>query len=257
MLTYLNAEFGAEIELHKKMPIGSGLGSSAASAVASVFALNQLLAQKLPDKLLLKFAIEGEKIASGSNVHLDNISACLYGGFVLVRGREPIDIVKLDVPKDLHCVIIHPRIEIKTAETRKILPDHVPLNAAISQWANVAGVVSALFKNDYELLGRSLEDNIIEQDRSVLIPHFLEMKAEALKRGAIGFGISGSGPSVFALTDKWVKAKDIASNTGGVLYQYNVGLINRDHGLYICRPLGEERKEKREKRRAKSVKRGA
>jgi homoserine kinase len=199
MLDYLETNIGISISLHKKMPIRSGLGSSAASAVGGVFALNHLLKEELSNELLLQFAIEGEKIASGKNIHLDNTAACLYGGFVLVRSENPIDIVSIPAPENLYCVILHPQIEINTSEARKKLPDKVSLSNATSQWGNTAAVIAALYESDFELLKRSIADSIIEPGRAKHIPQFNELKNVALSAGAAGFGISGSGPAVFAL----------------------------------------------------------
>lgn len=201
MLKYLKTDIGIRISLHKKMPIRSGLGSSAASAVGGVYALNQLLKTDLPNDILLKFAIEGEKIASGGNVHLDNSAACLYGGFVLVRSEDPIDIISIPLPVSLHCVVIHPKIEINTSESRKKLPDNVSLPDATRQWGNTAAVIAALYESDYELLKRSIEDSIIEPARAEQIPDFYGLRDTALNSGAVGCGISGSGPSIFALAD--------------------------------------------------------
>jgi homoserine kinase len=206
MLDYLNADFGIRISLHKKMPIKSGLGSSAASAVGSVFALNQLLESKLPNDILLKFALEGEKIASGNNIHIDNSAACLYGGFVLVRSEDPIDIISIPVPECLYCVIIHPQIEINTSESRKMLPKNVSLLQATIQWSNTAAVVAALYESDFELLKRSITDPIIEPARAKQIPDFYGLRDAALNSGAVGCGISGSGPAVFALAKSYESA---------------------------------------------------
>ena len=206
MLRYLNADFGIRLSIHKKMPIRSGLGSSAASAVGSVFALNQLLESKLSNNILLKFAIEGEKIACGKNIHFDNSAACLYGGFVLVRSEDPPDVISIPVPESMHCVILHPQIEINTSESRKLLPEHVSLVQAIAQWSNTAAVVAALYESDYELLKRSITDPIIEPARAKQIPDFYGLRDTALKSGAVGCGISGSGPAVFALADSYESA---------------------------------------------------
>jgi len=206
MLDHLNADVGINISLHKRMPIRSGLGSSAASAVGGVFALNHLLGTKLSNDLLLKFAVEGEKIASGDNIHLDNSAACLYGGFVLVRSEDPVDIISIPVPESLHCVIIHPQIEINTAESRKMLPAKVSLLQATSQWSNTAAVIAALYESDFDLLKRSISDPIIEPTRAKQIPDFYGLRDAALNAGAVGCGISGSGPSVFALADSKKKA---------------------------------------------------
>jgi homoserine kinase len=201
MLDYIKSDIGLDMEIHKKMPIKSGLGSSAASAVGSVFALNELLDLKLRNDILIEFAMEGEKIASYNQVHLDNISACLYGGFILARSQNPVDIISLPVPKNLYYVILHPHIDIDTSEARQILPRLITLPGAVEQWANTAAVVSALYREDYDLLRRSVTDTIIEPIRAREIPHFQELKDLANQAGTVGFGVSGSGPSVFALAE--------------------------------------------------------
>jgi homoserine kinase len=228
MLQALQADFGVQMELYKKMPIGSGLGSSAASAVASVFALNSLLKNPLPREELLTFAIEGEKIASGASVHLDNIAACLYGGFILVRSRKPHDIVSIPTPPDLYCTIIHPRIEIKTSISRLMLRNQIPLETAITQWGNVGGMITALFKRDYDLLSRSLKDVVAEPVRSILIPHFKELNDLALRSGALGCSIAGSGPSVFALSAGRTTAKKIGAALQKFLSRQQI-----EHDLYV------------------------
>jgi len=228
MLAELNLPYGVRMKLHKKMPIGSGLGSSAASSVAGVFGLNQLLQEPVPKLKLLEYAAEGERITSGGSLHLDNVTACLYGGFVLVRTKSPPDIVELPVPADLFCAIVHPRIEIKTSESRKMLKNVIPLATAIDQWANVAGLVSSLYTNDLALFGRSLQDKVAEPVRSILIPCYAQMKKAALESGAIGFGISGSGPSVFALSETRQAAETIGHN---LLYILNENDIAND--IYI------------------------
>jgi homoserine kinase len=228
MLQSLQAGFGVRIELYKKMPIGSGLGSSAASAVASVFALNSLLQNPLSKEELLTFAIEGEKIASGASVHLDNIAACLYGGFILVRSRKPHDIVSIPTPDDLYCTVIHPRIEIKTSMSRQMLRNQIPLETAITQWGNVGGMITALFTKDYSLLSRSLKDVVAEPVRSILIPHFRELNDLAVHSGALGCSIAGSGPSVFALSAGEKSAKKIGTALREFLSRQNI-----EHDLYI------------------------
>ena len=213
MLDDLGAEFGLNVKLHKRMPVGSGMGSSAASSVVGVYALNQILEQPLSKEKLLSYAVEGEKITSGGSVHLDNVAACLYGGFILVRGKNPPDIIQVPVPEGLVCVVVHPHIEIRTSESRRMLKHDVPLASAINQWGNIAGMIAALYSKDMELLRRSLKDVIAEPVRSILIPNFNEMKQIALDAGALGFSISGSGPSVFALC----KGRIIAEKTGNRL----------------------------------------
>ena len=217
MMDALNPNFGVEFELHKKMPLGSGLGSSAASAVASVFALNSLLKKSFSKNDLLLFALEGEKIASGSIAHADNVAPCLYGGFTLVRGCSPPDVISIPTPKDLYCTIIHPQIEIKTEFARKILRSQIKLSDAVKQWGNAAALVAGLMKPDYDLIKRSIEDFIIEPIRGSLIPNYFLLKEAALKNNALGCSISGSGPSVFALSRSEKEAKLIGSEMKKVL----------------------------------------
>ena len=195
----LQPECGFNIEIYKKINPGSGIGSSSASAAGSVFGINTLLGNPLTKKELTKYAIKGEALASQCE-HADNLAPAIYGGFTLVRAINPIDILQLPTPRDLFATIIHPDIEIKTADARALLPKEVQLNNAIEQWSNVGSLVHALHIEDYELLSRSLKDVIVEPHRKALIPHFDELKKQALKTGALGCGISGSGPSVFALS---------------------------------------------------------
>jgi homoserine kinase len=230
MMNELKFESGLEMEVHKKMAIGSGLGSSAASAVASVFAFNAMLERPLSKTELLKYAIEGEKIASGESVHLDNIAACLYGGFILVRSRNPIDIVALPVPDNLFCTVIHPQIEIRTESSRKILRKQIPLEKAVTQWGNVAGTISALYQEDFELLKRSFDDVIVVPDRSQLIPYYQDLQQVAMDSDAIGCSISGSGPSIFALSSDSETARKIGSNMSAVLNDVKIG-----HDIYISK----------------------
>lgn len=190
---------GVSVKLHKKMPIGSGLGSSAASTVAGIYGVNKLLGDPLSVKELMPFAMQGEEIACGQG-HADNVAPSLYGGFVLIRSYDPLDIIPLPTPEKLIATVIHPQIEIQTRDARKIVRQHILLKDAIGQWGNIAGLVSGLYREDYGLIGRSLEDKLIEPSRAILIPEFYNIKKKALELGALGFGISGSGPSVFALS---------------------------------------------------------
>lgn len=199
MVEKLGLNIGLEAEIHKKMPFGSGLGSSAASAVAAVFALDRLLELNLSREELLQYAIDGEVVASKS-VHADNVAPALYGGFTLIRGYNPPDVVEIDVPDDLYCTVLHPDIEINTAESRALLPREIPLNDAITQWGNTAGLIAGLLKRDYTLIGRSLKDVVAEPVRSYLIPGFSQIKEAAMDYGALGCSISGSGPAIFALS---------------------------------------------------------
>jgi homoserine kinase len=207
-LKHINASVGVEIELHKKMPLGSGLGSSAASAVAGAFAANLLFDCPLKREELLPFALEGERIACGA-AHADNAAPSLLGGFVVVRSYDPLDVIKISTPKRLYCTIVHPHIEIRTEDARKILKKEIPIKDAVTQWGNIAGLVAGLMKPDYELIRRSLQDVIVEPVRAILIPHFQEIKTSALNAGALGCSISGSGPAIFALSTSLTIAKKV------------------------------------------------
>ena len=199
MLDALQADFGFEVEITKHIKPGSGIGSSAASACGAVVAANRLLGDRFSKPELVELAMSGEMLASGSR-HADNLAPCIFGGFTLVRSTEPLDIVSLDFPP-LFATIIHPQIEIKTSEARAILPKQVPLADAILNWSNLGSLVAALAKGDYGLISRSLEDPIIEPVRKSLIPKFDEVKSASLAAGALGGGISGSGPSIFMLSE--------------------------------------------------------
>ncbi|HQE95281.1 MAG TPA: homoserine kinase, partial [Candidatus Marinimicrobia bacterium] len=198
-LETIKSQQGVSIELHKKMPLSSGLGSSAASAVAVLFAINTIFDNRLTKSELLSIALQSEKLACGA-AHADNVAPALFGGFLLIRENNPPDIVELPVPENLYCTIIHPEIEINTADARNILAPNVPLKDAVKQWANTAGLVAGLYRKDLTLISRSMNDYIIEPQRAKLIPHFYEIKKAALDRGALGCSISGSGPSLFALS---------------------------------------------------------
>lgn len=212
---------GIDIYLHKKMPLGSGLGSSAASAVAGVFAANELLNKPLPVSELVKFAMEGERLACGS-AHADNVAPSLLGSFVLIRSYDPLDIVKIPTPVNLYATIIHPQIEIKTKDARDLLRKQIYLRDAVVQWGNIAGLIAGLMQSDYDLIGRSMQDVIIEPIRSILIPGFKQAKTAALDAGALGFGISGSGPSLFALSQDAAIAEKVGEQMKNVFNSLNV-----------------------------------
>jgi len=192
-----HAGLGVDIKLHKKMPIGSGLGSSSASTVAGLFAINSLLGNLLTPNELVPFAMKGEELACGYG-HADNVAPALLGGFVLIRSYEPLDIIRLPYPKDLYCAVIFPEVEVPTRDARQLIRSKVLLKDAVTQWGNIAGLVSGLFLNDMDLIGRSMKDILIEPVRSILIPDFYLLRQLAIDNGGISFGISGSGPSVFA-----------------------------------------------------------
>jgi homoserine kinase len=224
--------FGFEIIIDKHIKPGSGLGSSAASAAGAVVAANQLLKNKFSNEELVRFAMAGEKLASGVK-HADNISPCIYGGITLIRSIFPLDIISLPAPS-MYVTVVHPQIEVKTSDAREILRKEVLLKDAIKQWGNIAGLVAGFTKNDYGLISRSLEDVIIEPVRSMLIPGFDDVKKRSIDAGALGGGIAGSGPSIFMLSEKEITAKkvegimkDIYDSTG-LKYHTYVTTINNE-----------------------------
>lgn len=228
-LEHIGSRQGFDLELYKKMPLGSGLGSSAASSVASVVAVNELLGRPLPREELLPFTMEGERVACGA-AHADNAAPALLGGFVLIRSYKPLDVVRLSTPKDLWCIILHPDVEVRTEDARRILPREITLQNAIAYWGNTAGLVAGLFTADYALIGRSLQDTIIEPVRSILIPGFDAVKRAALKAGAFGCSISGSGPSIFALSTSSTAARTIGQAMQRALIPFNL-----DSAVYVSK----------------------
>jgi homoserine kinase len=202
MIAKVDLQIGIELEIRKKMISGSGLGSSAASAVAAPFALNELLGRPFTKNELMEFALLGEEIASGC-IHADNVAPCLFGGFILIRGYNPTDIIQLSSPKKLFCTILHPQFEIKTSEARKLIKKKLPLKDVITQTGNAAGLITGLLKSDYDLIRRSLNDKIAEPARATLIPGFYEIKDAAMNNGSIGCSISGSGPAIFAFSTSY------------------------------------------------------
>jgi homoserine kinase len=237
MLEEIETEFGFEIEIYKHIKAGSGIGSSAASSAGAVFGINELLGRPFTRKELVKFAMQGEKLASG-NAHADNVAPALLGGFTLVRSSNPLDIIKIDSPSELYATVVHPQIELKTSDARSVLKQTVSLKSAITQWGNVGGLVAGLYTQDYELIGRSLHDEIIEPIRSMLIPGFDLIKQTAYENGALGSGISGSGPSIFALSkgkenaDKIAKAMSAVYEEMNLPYEIHVSKVN-DEGMKI------------------------
>jgi len=195
----LETEIGVEIELTKHMPIGSGLGSSSASTVAGLFAINTLLGNPLTKDELMPFCVEGERLACGHG-HADNVAPALMGGITLIRGSQPLDIINLPVPDQLVAGIVFPQVDVPTRDARQLIKEKVSLKDVVIQWGNIAGLVSGLYRNDYELISRSMHDVLIEPTRAILIPEFYEMKRIAMDSGVLSFGISGSGPSVVAIS---------------------------------------------------------
>lgn len=211
---------GFDMRINKAILPGSGIGSSAASAAGAVVGANHLLGNIFSNEELVRFAMFGEEVASGAQ-HADNIAPAIYGGVTLIRSAEPLDVVPLAAPP-LHVTVVHPQIEVRTADARQILKQQVPLKAAIRQWGNVAGLVAGLLKSDYQLIGRSLEDGIVEPVRSILIPGFAAVKARSLEAGALGGGISGSGPSIFMLSETQATAQAVAAAMREVYQQLGV-----------------------------------
>lgn len=199
LLEKVDTNFGFDIEIIKKIKPGSGIGSSSASAAGAVFGVNKLLGEPFSLHELIPFAMQGEKLASGT-AHADNVAPALLGGFTLVRSYKPLDVVKINTPKELYATVIHPKIEVKTADSRSVLKQKVTLQQTVTQLGNLGGLISGLYTEDYDLIGRSLHDDIVEPLRSILIPEFNNVKQNAINVGALGGGISGSGPSIFALS---------------------------------------------------------
>lgn len=232
MMERLDGNTGFEVEFVKHIKPGSGIGSSSASSCGAVVGANKLLGERFSRLELVDFAMEGEKVASGEK-HADNVAPCIFGGFVIVRSIDPLDIIALDSPP-LFATVIHPQIEIKTSEARAILPKEVPLRSAVKQWSNLGSLVAGLSQGDYGLIARSMEDFIVEPVRKALIPKFYEVKSASLKAGALGGGISGSGPSMFMLSETLERAKSVEAamqqvySTTGIEFHTYVSKINPD-----------------------------
>ena len=224
-------QIGFEITIEKHIKPGSGIGSSAASAAGAAVAANHLLGNIFSIEEVVQFAMNGEKLASGVK-HADNIAPCILGGVSLIRAIHPLDIISIPSP-DLYVTVVHPQIEVRTSDARQILKQQVLLKDAIRQWGNIAGLVTGFMKSDYNLIGRSLEDVIIEPVRSILIPGFDEVKRKCKEAGALGGGISGSGPSVFMLSKDESTAKEVelvmkgVYNRIGIEYNTYVTTINK------------------------------
>tara|TARA_B100000767_G_scaffold10845_1_gene10573 strand:+ start:12535 stop:13464 length:930 start_codon:yes stop_codon:yes gene_type:complete len=214
-------DHGFEIEIYKGIKAGSGIGSSAASSAGAVFGINELMGKPLNRNELIKYAMKGEELASGS-AHADNVSPVLKGGFTVVRCSKTPDVISLPSPSELHATIIHPKIELRTSDARAVLKKKINLEKAVEQWGNLAALVSGLCTNDYDLIGRSLVDVVIEPHRSALIPGFKELKKAAIDSGALGCGISGSGPSVFALSRGRETALRVQEEMNNTFKKFNI-----------------------------------
>lgn len=220
-LQHLKSPHGLSMKLYKQMPFGSGLGSSSASAVAGLVAANELLGRPMTRKELLPFAMEGERISSG-NAHADNVAPSLLGGLVLIRSYEPLDVIRLPYPQNLFAALVYPHVEIPTMEARRIIKSSITMKNAIRQWGNVGGLVAGFCTGDIKLIGRSMVDVVVEPIRAMLIPMFYEMRELALENHALGFGISGSGPTVFALCHQEDHASHIATVLSDMLQQNGI-----------------------------------
>ncbi|AZA90862.1 Homoserine kinase [Chryseobacterium nakagawai] len=232
---HFNLKNGFEVIIHKHIKPGSGLGSSAASAAGAAMGANIVLGNILSKDEMIHFAMFGEELASGVR-HADNIAPCIYGGITLVKSTDPIDIIPLNTP-DLFVTAVHPQVEVKTSDSRQILKKNITLKSAVEQWANIAGLVAGIQKNDFALIGRSLNDVIIEPVRSILIPKFDEIKSKSLELGALGGGISGSGPSIFMLAENRQTAENIADMMKTIYDEINI-----DNFVYVSKinPMGIE-----------------
>lgn len=205
------AEYGRDVKvtvtvIHKILP-GSGIGSSAASSAGAVFGLNELLGRPFTEEDLVRFSMEGESLIGGGARHADNVGPAIMGGVVLIRGYEPLDIIKLPVPDNFYSVVVHPHITVTTKDGRNVLPREIPLKTAVRQWGNVGGLVAGLALGDMGLVGRSVQDAVAEPARKHFIPGYDELKRSLLSGGALAVNIAGSGPAVFAVADTMEKAE--------------------------------------------------
>ena len=239
LLNETKVNCGFEIEIHKGIKPGSGIGSSAASSAGSVFAINKLIGEPYTNKELIKFAMYGEMAASGSK-HADNVAAVLLGGFTFVRNSIENDYFKLNTPIEIAFTVIHPKIELKTKDSRAVVKDKVLLKNMVEQSANLGAFISGLYTEDYDLIGRSLKDVIIEPLRSVLIPKFEKIKSVSINSGALGCGISGSGPSVFAMCKGVTTAINVGNEMKKIYdkldldYDVHISCVN-DIGIKILK----------------------
>jgi homoserine kinase len=215
LMDELGANEGFDLVFTRKINPGSGVGSSAASCVAAVVGINELLGNPFETAALIPYAMEGEKIASGAT-HADNIAPALLGGITLIRGYDPIDIKHIPYPADLWCAVVHPHLEIKTLESRKLIPTEVPLKTALQQCGNLAGLVAGLTTGDYSLIRRSIIDVFAEPYRTHQLPEFEKLRASALDSGSLGTGLSGSGPSVFSLC----RGEEMTGSVGEVMKKH-------------------------------------
>lgn len=223
-------DISCAMQIYKKMPFGSGMGSSAASAVAGAFGMNEFLSNPFTREELLPFAVEAEQLADGA-YHADNVAPSLFGGIVLLRDNKTLDFIKLPCPIGLSVVLIYPHVQVLTKDSREVLSNHVPLKDHVLQSGNLAAFIVSLYRSDFDLLGRSLEDLVIEPQRAKLIPHFYDLKKIAIDLGALGFSISGAGPSMFAICNNSIVADNIKET---------VALFMKEHKIQsdiYCSPI--------------------
>ncbi len=234
LLDDLHSSKGFDLVFEQKINPGSGIGSSAASCAAAVFGVNELLGRPLSIYELIPPALKGEFIASGS-IHADNIAPALLGGFVLIRDYDPIDVISLKAPESLVCTVVHPDIEIKTSESRRLIPTEMPLRKTLQQCGNIAGLIAGITTSDYKLIGRSLEDVIAEPVRACQIPGYADLKKKVIDAGALGANISGSGPSVFAFSQDFTLANKLAGLMHAFFNELNIS--NRTY-VSLISPYG-------------------
>ncbi|MEQ9404436.1 MAG: homoserine kinase [Cyclobacteriaceae bacterium] len=221
LLSAIENKTGFDISIKKSIPPGSGLGSSASSSSAAVFGVNELLGNPFTKNELITFAMEGERSSSGQ-AHADNVAPSLLGGFVAIRSYDPLDVFNIPFPDELLTVIIYPSVEIKTEYAKKLLPKQIDLADGVKQWGNMAGLISGLMSSDFDRIGRSLSDAVAEPVRKSLIPYYDDVKEVAIENGALGFNISGSGPTMFALSNDISIASEIKKGCHAVYTKNNI-----------------------------------
>jgi homoserine kinase len=204
----LQLSFGFEVVLEKGIPLGSGMGGSAASAAGAILAASRLLPEPLDEQRLLRYGMIGEEVATGA-FHPDNLAPCLLGGLVLALGTDPLDVVRIPVPESLFCVVVHPRLRLDTRDARQVLPAQICLHQHTEQSGKLAGVIAGCYSGDLDLIGRSLQDLVVEPRRAPLVKGFDGVKRAAMDAGALGCSLSGSGPSIFAWCDGPARGEEI------------------------------------------------
>ncbi len=234
LLTHLDAlDVPIDLEIHKKMPFGSGLGSSAASAAGAVMAVNEYLGKPLEKAELLPFAVLGEQVADGA-YHADNVAPALLGGLILIRDNTELDFYRIPVPEGLTVLVLYPHIKILTKEARSIIAKQVTLDLMVKQTGNLAGLITGMFTSNFTLIGRSLVDHVIEPQRKKLVPHFDELQQITMEYGALGCSISGAGPSIFAMFNNSVHIENCAKKMEGVLASHGIASNYYISSINMC-----------------------